>query len=224
MDGSPVTAKNFFSHEDAHPCVLDLVLLDHYGVEWWEWLPQVVVHTLEADLAKAGVARSIQQKLSAIQVLHRQTTFWTEWEVFNAMVAALNGITPDFVHWQPPTLQQLVVGVWVARKIRDGVAYSAEVRAYITQICKQEQVLVPQAPLEWVRHEDLEHYDIDKGVLTEIQTAWPAAQASGELPANASPLALMQLGKLLLAEDALQASQAQMKAQLPIVEAMAKRP
>lgn len=208
---STLTAKSIFRHPDAHPIVLDLLLLKKYGIDWFLWEPETVEHLLTED--GSPISEVNFAKIQACKTLHVADSYWRQWEVFLWCTMGLNGILPDFVVMQIPTLAQCLVSVDIARRIRQDVQWSTEMRAYLEVVYRFEDVHVPLVPLEFITpsQSDLAHIDISK-----VLSMWPSVKKSLKVPVG-DTLEHSQLRKMLAAYEYLDASRTRLQSQLPLV-------
>lgn len=145
----PVTSKNLFTHPDTHPVVLDIALLKMFQLEWFTWLPETLFHEIEQTF-KTSIAEINRQKILAIGCLHVVDTFWDKWEVFEKVVAALNGQVPRMDATQPPDLSSLLCGVDIAQHIR-AEEYSDEIGRYVAACCLNENISYAPPPIEFAQ-------------------------------------------------------------------------
>lgn len=145
----PITPKNIFWNSEAHPYVLDLVMLKFFGVEWFSWLPDTVFAEIEQTFSKS-VGDTTKMKIMAVQTLHVVDSFWERWEVFEKTLLALNGIWPKLDVMQVPELAHLFAGVAVANDIRKE-EFSEEVSRYIAGCFLHANVTAAPPPFEFVQ-------------------------------------------------------------------------
>ena len=208
---SSPTAKNIFQHPEAHPFVLDLLLLRHYGSEWLMWEPEIVELRVRTDLGHP-LSDANLHKIQAIKTLHFVDTFWLQWEVFVWCTMALNGVPPDFYIMQVPTVSQCMIAVDIANRIRQDVTWSDEVKAFISNVFIHDDIFYPIEPLDFVTV-PWEEYPVD---VPAIQKQWPAVRISGKAPTDIS-VTSEQLRRLLEVRGYLEDSRAQLREQLVLV-------
>lgn len=208
-----VTVLNFFRHPDAHPLVLDLLLLKKYGSDFLFLEAETLEHRIPQDFKTSEVSDINMAKIQAVRTLHLVDTFWQRWEVFCWVTAALNGLFPDFDHMQVPTVAQAAVAVAIAKQVRDDVEWSSEVRAFLAQVLKFEGIFYPIDPLNFVVVE-ADGYVVDPA---EIAKLWPGVKAAKHAPAEET-VTNEQLHRLLVVQEALDESRALLRSQLPLVE------
>lgn len=143
----PLTSRSVFSHPEAHPLALDLVLLKNFELEWLTWLPETLFHEIEQTFT-TSIAEVNKLKILAAQTLHVVDTFWEEWEIFEKSLWALNGQVPRLDTIQPPDLSMLMAGVDMANSIRQET-YGEEVARYCAAVFLHENVFYAPDPLEF---------------------------------------------------------------------------
>lgn len=210
---SAVTVVNLFRHPDAHPLVLDLCLLKKYGPDFLLWETETLELRIPQDFRTTEVSDLNMAKVQACRTLHLVDSYWERWEVFCWVTASLNGFFPDFEHLHVPSVQQCAVAVETAKKIRDDVEWSSEVKAFLQQVLRFEGVLCPVAPLDFVDF-DNEGYVVD---ALEVRSKWPDVLLSRKVPSEES-ITAEQLRRLLLVQEALDENRALLRSQLPLVQ------
>ncbi len=146
-NSSKISPKGIFSNPDAHPYVLDLILLKHFNLDWLSWLPETLFKEIETTF-KSSVAEVNKIKILAIQTLHVTDMFWEQWELFEKVLWALNGHVPIITSIQPPDLPLLYAGVSIADSIRKET-YSDEISRYCAAVFLNENVFYAPPPLEF---------------------------------------------------------------------------
>jgi hypothetical protein len=140
-----LTSRSVFSHPDAHPLALDVVLLKHFELEWLTWLPDTLFFEIEQTFT-TSIAEVNKLKILAAQTLHVTDAFWEEWEIFEKTIWALNGMVPRVEVIQPPDLPMLFAGVEMANDIRKET-YGEEVSRYCAAVFLYEHVHYAPSPL-----------------------------------------------------------------------------
>jgi hypothetical protein len=206
-----VTLKNIFRHPDAHPIVLDLLLLKKYGPDWYGWEAEVLQMHVPQDFG-GTMSELVLSKIQAIKTLHLVDFFWHQWEIFCWCTMPFNGIPPDFEIMQVPTVAQCMVSVDIANQLRDDVEWSSEIEKYLEVVHRHDGIFVPQEPLDFV------HVDTDGLVVDpkEIMLLWPAVKVSGKMP-TAETVTAEQLRRMLIVRSHLEDSKKQLREQLRLV-------
>lgn len=208
---STVTARNVFHHPDAHPLVLDLLLLRRYGADFLSWEASTLEHVVPRDFGVSSISHVNMGKIEACRVLHAVESPWRQWEVFGWVVMALNGIPPDFQVLQAPTAAQTAIAVDTFARVRTDVAWSEEVRLYVGAACAHDGVFVPPAPLDTFAVPASE--DVDAPAL---YARWPAVRAAGKIPEGDS-LEDEQLRRTLRVHDYVEESRGRLRSQLEVL-------
>lgn len=142
-----LTSRSVFSHPDAHPLALDLVLLKNFELEWLTWLPDTLFSEIEKTFS-TSIAEVNKLKILAAQTLHVIDVAWDQWEIFEKTVWALNGMIPRVEVIQPPDLPMLMAGVAMIDHIRKET-YGEEVARYCAAVFLHENVFYAPEPLSF---------------------------------------------------------------------------
>lgn len=142
-----LTSRSVFSHPEAHPVALDLVLLKNFELEWLQWLPDTLFREIEATF-ETSIAEANRLKILAAQTLHVTDAYWEQWEIFEKVLWALNGQIPRVDVIQPPDLSILMSGVDMANGVRQET-YGEEVARYCAAVFLHENVFYAPEPLEF---------------------------------------------------------------------------
>jgi len=143
----PPTSRSIFSHPDAHPVALDMVLLKNFQLDWLSWLPETLFKEIEMTFS-TSIADINRVKILAAQTLHVTDAFWNSWEIFEKTIWSLNGMTPNVKVMQPPDLSILMSGVDIADSIRQET-YGDEVSRYCAAVFMNENVHYAPKPLDF---------------------------------------------------------------------------
>lgn len=210
----PVNASNFLQHPDAHPIILDLLLLKKYGPEWLGWENETVALRAPEDFHQKSISEINLSKIYAAKALHLVDTFWQHWEVFVWCTMALNGIYPNFEVMQVPTVAQCLVAVDIANRLRDDVAWSDEVKIFIAMCYRHDCILTTIAPTTFVEIEP----DPDLGYdFNAVQKRWPSVMGSEHAP-QGQTVEDEQLRRMLIAHQFLEESRTRLRQQMPLVD------
>lgn len=140
-----LTSKSVFSHPEAHPLALDVVLLKHFELEWLTWLPDTLFHEIELTF-NTSVAEVNKLKILAAQTLHVTDASWEQWEIFEKTIWALNGMIPRIDIIQPPDLPMLFNGVETINSIRQET-FGEQVSRYCAAVFLSEHVHYAPEPM-----------------------------------------------------------------------------
>lgn len=205
-----VTLANIWGHPDAHPIVLDLLLIRKYGPEWLLLEPETLQALIPEDFGGKSLSDLNLSKLQACKTVHAVRTFWERWEVFTWCTMSFNGEFPDFEIMQVPTVAQAMVAVDCANRIRTDVPWNDEMKAYLSMLCQHEGLLVPIPPIDFVKVEG------DFGVdVARVRARWPDVRSSS--PVSGDTPEDEQLRRMQTANDFLEESRSRLNAQLAMV-------
>lgn len=207
-----VTSINLFQQPEAHPVVLDLVLLKKYGPEWMLWEPETLVWRIPQDFRSSGISDLNLEKIQAAKALHYNDNFWLQWEVFNWCLHPFNNIYANFAIMQAPSTAQLMVAVSVAAAIRDDVPWSQEVKDFMSVACQHDGIFSPPAPLSFLGV-GIKNDFVDGDAIAK---RWPGVMSSGVAPTQ-DTITDEQLRRMLDAHNFLEASRARLQDQLRLV-------
>lgn len=209
---SGATSQNIWRHPDAHPVVLDYLLLQKYGVDWMNWEPETLELRIPQDFSTQTLSDLNLSKIQACKTLHFVDTFWQRWEVFAWCAMTFNGVFPDFQTMQVPTVAQAAVAVDIARRLRTDVEYSLEMKTYLGVVHRHDGVLVPIAPLDFV-HVDVSDVNVD---AADIRHRWTGVRTSG-MVSKAATMEDEQLRRMLIVHHFLEESRTRLRQQLRLV-------
>lgn len=211
-DPGGVTVGNIWRHPDAHPITLDLMLIKKYGPEWLLLEPETLQEIVPQDFKTQALSDLNLSKLQACKTLHATEGFWERWEVFTWCTMPFNGEFPDFEVMQVPTIAQALVAVDCAHRIRDDVKWSLEVEKYLEQLHLHEGILLPIAPLDFVKV-DTSAIDVN---MDDVRRRWPAIRGDARAPAG-DTTEDEQLRRLLQVYEFLEESRDRLRIQLAMV-------
>lgn len=212
---SKVTRSNVFKSAEAHPILLDLLLLQKYGTDWLRWEVDTMSRRVREDFGTATVADLNIEKLQACRVLHLVDDFWSRWEVFLPCCMAFNGTFADFAQMQVPDVAYCMVAVDVASRIRDDIEWSNEVKKYLEVVHVHSHQLCPIPPLDFV---SMEGYEFPTEVsCSEIRRRWADVRIQNRAPTGVS-VADEQLRRMLGSWRYLESIRARLREQLPILQ------
>lgn len=142
-----LTSRSVFSHPEAHPVALDVVLLKHFQLDWLSWLPETLFPEIQ-NTFNTSIAEVNKIKILAIQTLHVIDAFWEEWEVFEKTIWALNGMIPRVDAVQPPDLPMLFAGIDSVNHIAQN-KFGEEIARYTAAVFLHEGVIYAPPPFDF---------------------------------------------------------------------------
>ena len=140
----------FFSYHDAHPVALTMVLMEKFGVDWFEWEPETLKEEILQTFNATSVSEHNWQKIQAVRTLTSTVGFWVEWHIFEKIIQALNNNIPRFDISQRCSMAQLMAGVDTANTIRKET-YEDETQRYIACCAIDEGVNYLPPPLDFAQ-------------------------------------------------------------------------
>lgn len=206
-----VSATSLFQHPDAHPYVLDLLLLKTFGPEFLEWDEETLLLAVRREF-QSGFSAINMQKVHAIKALHFVDSFWQSWEVFVPCTMAFNSVMPDFQVMQIPTASQCAISVDTANRVRNDVVWSEEMKSYLEVVHRFEGIFCPVEPIDFITIDSGDH-PVD---CADVSKRWPDVRKSGRAPQDEGVVS-EQLRRLLLVHDALKESRADLASQLALL-------
>jgi len=140
--------RSLLTYQGTHPLVLDLYLVQNFGPEYYEWEPE----TLWTEAMRVSQAPNVSEvnrnKIQAVRTVHLTDTTFQRWEVFEKIIAALNGIVPRFNVMQQPDLGQLMFGVDVMSQLRGG-KFSEEIARYTASCLLTDGICYAPKPIHF---------------------------------------------------------------------------
>lgn len=148
----PITIKNIFTHPEAHPIVLCLVLMKVFGHAWIDW----EITTIWAEITKTfqtQISEHNRVKIMCVKTLLSVDSPWNQWQVFEKIIQGLNNNIPQFEIMQAPSLEELFAGVdmintLIAPKVKE---FSSEVINYASAAVLLEELTFVPSPLEFLQ-------------------------------------------------------------------------
>lgn len=203
INSEPSFAEVGFSHgltEDMNPIVLKNFLVDKYGIDWLDWLPEVLNKTLFEDKEPGALSDKIQ----AIRICLTTDTPWLEWHIFENIGKAFNHQIPSFEVLQPLTVGECITTMDTMIKLRDDEEFSSEVLSYVASIAaNSEYVHLPLALHVGKAQSFLDSLIHDSELSYKTQLAWEKIKDKDILNAKFSDddSVHRQLAKLALAQQ-----------------------
>lgn len=183
--------ETIFTYEYTHPAVLDIVCLSKFGHEWYGWLGETIAQEIKLSF-NTNVSRVNWSKLMAVKTMHIVDTYWEEWEVFEKITNALNGVPPAIGIVQGLDTNQLLNGVEIANMIRKET-FNDEIARYIAACLLHDNVHYAPAPIEFAQKFIPFSYEKEKARFDELSKQ-PIPELT-EAPED------QQAGKLIIAND-----------------------
>ncbi len=141
-----LTSANIWRHQDAHPLILVLMLLDKYGNDCIEWHPDVLKMTLDKD--KIQVSNTAWSKILATRVVLASPSPWRQWNAFHWISLALNGVSPNFVFFEKPEIGFMVVAADVMKICDPARQTSDDVDKFVAAVFRDDGLVFAPPPLD----------------------------------------------------------------------------
>lgn len=148
----PLSRKNAFIHHDAHPLLLDLLLLRKFGIEWLAWEAETLWSEIQRVFNQPPLPTHNKNKIQAVRTAHVVESPWTDWETFTVVSQSLNNNIPNFQVLHKPTPAQIMNAVNILSKIKDEV-FSDEVQKFIAACFLDEGIYFLPKPVDFAQDE-----------------------------------------------------------------------
>jgi len=199
-----VSKRNLLAHHDAHPFVLDLLLLKSFGTDYYAWDAKTIWSELQS-MFSTTVSDMNKNKIEAMRTLHITDSPWRSWQVFEKVVQALNNNIPQFDITQRCSLPQLWNAVGIMGTTRNE-PFQEEVPPYVAAVLLDEDVAYCPDTLRFASPLIREN----KAVRTAL-----AEYSGGLLEENPVDI---QLARILTARNYAEMRDAQMKQQMVLLK------
>lgn len=143
------TKRSAFTTHDAHPIVLDVLLLDEFGLDWLVWNPETLWQEI-ARVFDVTISATGRNKVQALRTAHLVRSPWFAWETFQPVVKAFCGEVPDFRTLIRPTISQLLIGVDALNRVRKRT-FGEDVSRYVAACCLDSEVCYLPPPLDFAQ-------------------------------------------------------------------------
>lgn len=226
---APVTKTNIWVHHDAHPVVLDVLLLNQYKTEWFTWSPETLWKEIKEDFRVPSIHDHVKAKIQAMKTLHITDSFWKQWEVFCWINQALNNNIPDFRVLQKPSLSQLLNSVDIATLTRNDSVFALDIQDFVAAAVVEDGVFYVPEPIQFCQDEIetlLTRIQIEDASSTikavqkrfdELRSYGPDFWTSTTAPVLEENVVDVQAAKLLVAWNYLSMRRQQMQKQLELL-------
>lgn len=149
---APFSKKNLFIHHDTHPLLMDLVLIDAFGVEWLGWEAETLWSEIQRVFKQPPIPVHNKNKIQAVRTAHVAESPWEDWETFVVVSQSINNNIPNFKVLHKPTVAQIMNSVSILNKIRK-LDFSDEVQKFIAACFLDESVYYLPPPVEFAQDE-----------------------------------------------------------------------
>lgn len=165
------------------------ILNDHYQREWWDWEPETLWHTLQADHG-IEASEEVKNMIQALQVVVSTDAPFEHWHIFENVGHAFCENPVNFGALQPLELDEAAWTMKVLKTIRPKIEFDDEICGYIAASAKSSGVVFLPAELFGEHCQKfLDDMDNDLALRDQIKFMWPKLQAgSDEVNAQAEKL------------------------------------
>lgn len=121
-------------------------LVDRWAMKWVHWEPE----TLFAEVKRGFdvvLPLQVKEKILALSLLLQTTSFWEDWQTFQAVAATFAGRRARFDDAQLLSMAEVDAAVRIAEKLRSE-EYVAEVLAYIAGTAHKTGIVYLPPPLD----------------------------------------------------------------------------
>jgi ribosomal protein L37E len=148
-DFRPFTLRSVFAHHDSHPLLLDMLLLEKYGIEWLGWEPETLWQAISEDF-KTTISTANAGMVQAARTCHLTEAPWVAWEIFTPVCQALNNNIPNFKTFFKPTIAQTMFAVEVMNSIDDR-KFSEELERFVAAVFLDASVFYLPPPVDFAQ-------------------------------------------------------------------------
>tara|TARA_B100000131_G_scaffold317854_2_gene360625 strand:+ start:839 stop:1501 length:663 start_codon:yes stop_codon:yes gene_type:complete len=188
---------------------LDILCLKKYGPSYIDWDSEALRTELTEDFGPVGDIT--WQRIQAVRLLHKNDSFWKEWEVFEKVASAVLGDAPIFSYAQPPEADELAIVIDTASRVA-GNSYSDDVLGYMAAACLHDGVWYLEDPLD-IAQSALSEHDKRKNIEREYPAVASRLQDVTEYITQPDGLVDVQVNHVLGIRKAVASQQAIVKAQ-----------
>ena len=139
--------RTAFTNKDAHPLVLNLIMIKEFGPEYLAWEPETCWIEI-ARTWKSTISEVNKNKIQAVRTCHTTDQPFERWEVFDVVASGLVGVPPKFDLIQKPTPHRAAFALEVMSQIRDKQSVSDEVYKYVSACMLDYGMVYGTGPLE----------------------------------------------------------------------------
>lgn len=148
-DYKPFTLRSVFAHHDSHPLLMDMLLLEKYGLDWLTWEPETLWDAISEDF-KTTVSTNNASMIQAAKTCHLVETPWVAWEIFVPVCQAFNNNIPNFRTFFKPTIPQTMFAVEVMNSIDDR-KFSEELERFVAAVFLDASVFYLPPPVDFAQ-------------------------------------------------------------------------
>lgn len=195
----PQSQNLFADKTDLELLTLDLLCIKHFGPKYLLWEYETIKQEIQDDFGDLG--DTSWQSIQAAVLLHNSSSCWSEWEVFEKVVAAINGIPVIFTHTQPPSPEELAVAIHVMSNVADHT-FSEEVCSYIGAACLTDGLWFLEAPLN-IASKSIGDLDKRKNLQRDYESVHVFLEKKKKIPEGIVTMAEAQARRVISVRNAL---------------------
>jgi hypothetical protein len=141
--------KSIFTDPNAHPLTLYRLCSKTFEEDWEHWLSETI-HSEVKRIFNTPISQTNFNKLQAIKALKtlEHDAFWEEWEIFQNVILALNGLNPSIYTMHAPNIAELMHGVEISAFV-DKHTFNEEIARYTAVCFLFEDVHYAPPPLDY---------------------------------------------------------------------------
>lgn len=144
--------KNMFIHHDAHPLMLDIVLINQFGAEWLEWEAETLWAEIQRVFKQPSIPVHNRNKIQAVRTAHVVESPWIDWETFVVVSQSLNNNIPNFQLLHKPSPSQIMNSVSILNRIAKRT-FSDEIQKFIAACFLDEGIYFLPEPVRFAQDE-----------------------------------------------------------------------
>lgn len=175
---------------DLEMITLDMLCLGLFGIEYIGWESETLKDELEKEFGEIG--QMAWEKIQAVRLLHANDSAWKEWEVFEKICAAANGVLPIFSHSQPPEPEEMAIAIEIMAQV-DTHDFHEDIKGYIAAACLNDGMwyldgvlsTAKKAMMWYMKNRGME---MDESAVQRAiagrRTLYPATDSAAETQAN----------------------------------------
>jgi hypothetical protein len=183
---------------DLELITLDLICLSTFGPSYLKWEYETIKFEVQEKFGNMG--EITWQKIQAAVLLHSSTSCWSEWEVFEKVVAACMGEFAIFSYAQPPEPEDMAIALTVMARISE-TEISDEVASYVAAACLYDGLWVLEAPLD-VGIKSIADLDKQKNIERDYSSVKDVLEKHKRRIDNPSGMAEAQANRVFLVREA----------------------
>lgn len=197
-----------FTYEYTHPVVLDLLCMKHFGHEWLSWIAETIIQEIKKTFNQE-ISRVNFSKLMAVKTLHIVDTYWEEWEVFEKINVALNGVPVSVGIVQGLDTINLMNGIEIANTVRKET-FNEEIARFTAACLIHDDIHYAPPPLDFAQKFIPFTFELEKNRFEQLsKEPFPFIK---ETPED------VQAAKLIMANDYRVLKIKELKDQLGLVD------